>query len=409
MSSETARTTRSPGARRLVIGLVAAMLVAGCGSADDVPATKPRGESVTDRGQLVQVHFSRPGDAEGESYGVEMDVVAHGADQSRTKLELLVSGRVDESIMVVRDGNRALLYDPKTEAGYTLMEAADEHPEDLPWESSPLDPNSDDFQEACPDADPAGTKRILGREAVGYACTWKGPDEGMDQPAKLWLDKATRMLLEYGAMKATEFALDPEIDEKTFSTKPPAGADVDVVKATGKGPPPPDQEEPAPEDALATIASTSPIPIYYLGPEFEGMALSEVAIFDDVSGSEVEGDMSIDDGQSLVLFYGEDFQMSTTRFVPDHYRNSEGCSRLQPLRSVPTVEQSDAVSLISADLVIWLAVVNPRQAAPAAAALVEVGKEPTASDLPAPPARNVALIDHACGAKPGDHGKVSED
>ena len=286
------------------------------------------------------------------------------------------------------------------------MEAADEHPEDLPWESSPLDPNSDDFQEACPDADPAGSKTILGREAVGYACTWKGPAEGMDQPEKLWLDKATRMLLEYGAMKATEFALDPEIDEKTFSTKPPAGADVDVVKATGKGPPPPDEEEPAPEDALATIASTSPIPIYYLGPEFEGMALSEVAIFDDVSGSEVEGDMSIDDGQSLVLFYGEDFQMSTTRFVPDHYRNSEGCSRLQPLRSVPTVEQSDAVSLISADLVIWLAVVNPRQAAPAAAALVEVGKEPTASDLPAPPARNVALIDHACGAKPGDHGML---
>ena len=409
MSSETARTTRSPGARRLVIGLVAAMLVAGCGSADDVPATKPRGESVTDRGQLVQVHFSRPGDAEGESYGVEMDVVARGADQSRTKLELLVAGRVDESIMVIRDGNRALLYDPKTEAGYTLMEAADEHPEDLSWESSPLDPNSDDFQEACPDADPAGSRTILGREAVGYACTWKGPDEGMDQPEKIWLDKATRMLLEYGAMKATEFALDPEIDEKTFSTKPPAGADVDVVKATGKGPPPPDEEEPAPEDALATIASTSPIPIYYLGPEFEGMALSEVAIFDDVSGSEVEGDMSIDDGQSLVLFYGEDFQMSTTRFVPDHYRNSEGCSRLQPLRSVPTVEQAEAVSLISADLVIWLAVVNPKQASPAAAALVEVGKEPTDRDLPAPPARNVALIDHACGAKPGDHGKVSED
>ena len=46
------------------------------------------------------------------------------------------------------------------------------------------------------------------------------------------------------------------------------------------------------------------------------MALSEVAIFDDVSGSEVQGDMSIDDGQSLVISYGEDFQMSTTRFVP---------------------------------------------------------------------------------------------
>ena len=267
---------------------------------------------------------------------------------------------MDESILVIRDGNRALLHHAEAETPYTLMEAADEHPEDLPWESSPLDPNSDDFQEACPDADPAGSKTILGREAVGYACTWKGPDEGMDQPEKVWLDKATRMLLEYGAMKATEFVVDPEIDEKTFSTKPPAGADVHVVKATGKGPPPPDEEEPAPEDALATIASTSPIPIYYLGPEFEGMALSDVSIFDDDSGSEVEGDMSIDDGQSLCVSYGEDFEMSTTRFVPDNYRNSEGCSRLQPLRGVPTVEQAEAVSLISADLVIWLARGQPK-------------------------------------------------
>ena len=411
MSMETARITRS-GACRLVLGLVATVFVAGCGSAGDAPTAEPREESVTEGvPQLIRVQYTRPLDVESESYGVKMDVIARGADQSRTKLDLLVEGgRVDESILVIRDGNRALMYDPGAKTpSYELMEAADEHPEDLPWESSPLDPNSDDFQEACPDADPAGSKTILGREAVGYACTWKDPDEGMDQPEKIWLDKATRMLLEYGAMKATEFVVDPEIGEKTFSTKPPAGAEVHVVQATGKGPPPPDEEEPAPEDALATIASTSPIPIYYLGPEFEGMALSEVAIFDDVSGSEVEGDLSIDDGQSLVLVYGEDFQMSTSRFVPDHYRNSEGCSRLQPLRGVPTVEQAEAVSLISADLVLWLAVVNPRQAAPAAAALVEVGQGPTDADLPAPPARNVALIDHACGAKPGDHGMPHQD
>jgi hypothetical protein len=184
-----------------------------------------------------------------------------------------------------------------------------------------------------------------------------------------------------------------------------------VVKETGKNPPPPDQGEgePSPEDALATIASTSPIPIYYLGPEFEGTSLSEVAIFDDVSGSEVPGDLTIDDGQSLVIWYGEDFQMSTTQFLPDNYRKAEGCSRLQTLRGVPTVEQAEAVSLFSADLVIWLGVENPKQAAPAAAALVEVGKAPTEANLTAPPAENSALIDKACGAKPGDHGRRSED
>ena len=119
--------------------------------------------------------------------------------------------------------------------------------------------------------------------------------------------------------------------------------------------------------------------------------------------------MRIDEGQTLYVSYGDDFEMSTTRFVPGNYRNVDGCSRRQPLRGVPTVEQDEAVSLVSADLVIRVDVVNPEQAAPAAAALVEVGKEPTAADLPAPPPRNVALIDKACGAKPGDHGKVFED
>jgi outer membrane lipoprotein-sorting protein len=413
MSVETSTTSRPRGLRLLLLGLLATVLVAGCGSADDAPAAEPRGESVKEGGpQLIRVHYTRPLEAESESYGVEMDVIARGADQSRTKLVWLVEDRrVEMTVLIIRDGNRALLYDAEAETPYTLMEAANEHPEDLPWESSPLDPGSDDFQEACPDADQSGTRTILGRDAVGYACTWNDADEGMDQPEKMWLDEATGMLLEYGSMKATEFVVDPEIDEKTFSAEPPAGADVHLVKATGKGPPPPDQgeDEPNPEDALATIASTSPAPVYYLGPEFEGTALSEVAIFDDVSGSEVEGDLSIDDGQSLVIWYGEDFEMSTTQFIPDHYRNSEGCSRLHPLRGVPTVEQAEAVSLISADLVIWLGVGNPEQAAPAAAALVEVGKEPTDADLPAPPARNVALIDKACGAKPGDHGRPNED
>jgi outer membrane lipoprotein-sorting protein len=66
---------------------------------------------------------------------------------------------------------------------------------------------------------------------VGYACTWPDQDEGADQPEKVWVDRATGMLLEYGDLKAREFVVNPEITENTFSTKPPAGADVHVVKA----------------------------------------------------------------------------------------------------------------------------------------------------------------------------------
>lgn len=414
MSLGTARTSRPQRARLLVLGLVATMLVAGCGSAEEAPAAEARRAAVTEPGsQLIRVHYTQPPDAETESYGVEMDVIARGADQSRTKLDLLVEdGRVDETILFIRDGNRVLLHNAQAEPQYTLMEAADEHPEELPWGSSPLDPDSDVFAHVCSDSDPArtGTRTILGRAAVGYACTGEDPDTGRDQPEEIWLDKATGLLLEFGSLRAREFVVDPEIDENTFSTKPPAGSDVHVIKATGKSPTPPDhgEDQPSPEDALATIASTSPIPIYYLGPEFEGAPLSEVIIFDDISGADVPGDLSIDAGQSLVISYG-DFEMSTTQFVPLNYHNAAGCSRLHPLRGVPTVEQSDAVSLFTADLVIWLGVESPQQAAPAAAALVEVGKGPTDSDLPAARARNVALIDKACGARPGDHGRPVED
>src|SRR5680860_1695418 len=106
--------------------------------------------------------FSRPlpPDPDG-GYGVEMDVIARGTDQSRTTMDLIVEdGRVDETILFIREGNRALLYDAEAETPYTLMEAADENPDDFPWESSPLEPDSDLFAQICPDADPAGTRTV---------------------------------------------------------------------------------------------------------------------------------------------------------------------------------------------------------------------------------------------------------
>ncbi len=240
MSVETASTRQLRGTRLLLVGVVATMVAAGCGSAGDPPAGDPRPESTTEGGpQLVKVHYTRPLPADPDGgYGVEMDVTAHGADRSRTELVWLVEdGRVEMTVLIIRNGNRALMYDAEAETPYTLMEAADEHPEDLPLESSPLEPDSDDFQEACPDADPTGTRTIVGRAAVGYACTWEDPNPPWT-PEEIWLDEATGMILQNGAIKATEFVVDPEIDGNAFSTKPPVGADVHVVKATGKGPPP---------------------------------------------------------------------------------------------------------------------------------------------------------------------------
>ena len=156
------------------------MLVAGCGSTGEAKG-EPRKGSTSERGRpLVRVHYSRPvlKDPD-DGYGVEMDVIAHGADQSRTKMDWLVEkGQVDETVVIVRNGNRALAHDAEAETPYTLMEAADENLDDLPWESTPLDPDSGLFRQLCPDPVRTGTRTrtILGRDAVGYACTWADQD-----------------------------------------------------------------------------------------------------------------------------------------------------------------------------------------------------------------------------------------
>ena len=411
MSSETARTTRPPAARRLVLGLVAAMLVAGCGSADDAPAAKPRGESVTDRGlQLVRVHYTRTLDAEGESYGVEMDVIARGADQSRTKVDWLVDGRVDESILFIRDGNRALRYSADAETPYTLMEAADEHLEDLPWESSPLDPDSDLLLRVCPSPDVVGTRTILGREAVGYACTWKDPGEGMDQPEKIWLDKATRMLLEYGPMKATEFVIDPGIDERTFSTKPPAGADVDVVKATGKGPPPPDQgeDEPAPEegeiDTLGEVTSTNR-EAFYLGDEADGKHLAVVSELDGILAFEYGRcmDNNVEGGCLRPL----NVSSQPTKNWGSR-GESAGCKRLRPVLGVPAANMGQLTVFTGSSIVgiSYLKAVSngfvsvPSREAALAPQLRAVGQPTAAKTLPPPDPETQAFVDQHCGPEP---------
>ena len=141
-------------------------------------------------------------------------------------------------------------------------------------------------------------------------------------------------------------------------------------------------------------------------------------IFDDDSGAEAEGDHSLDPGQTLVIMYGEScsaedgtcnpkFEITTEPFRPERYEIAVDCARLASLRGVPTVQQADAVSLFTANLVIRLGNTAdaPQQATAAAAALREVGQDqPKGANLPAPPGHIVALVDKACAQKPGDKG-----
>jgi len=393
-----------PWLRLVGLGLVVASLTAGCGS-----------DSAGGNSGALQIHFDYVREDVGEGGGgrVVMDVIVLGAEKSRTKKAVYFDGELDETFLTIRNGNRALMYNEDAEPEYTVLEAVDEHPEFL-FEELSLGPESPQFQEACRGAKPSGERTILGRDAVGYACEPRDPCSST-KSEEIWLDKATGLLLEFGVKKATEVTVDPVIDENTFSTTPPAGADVHVIKATGQGAP--ESENKPPElsaaAALRKVAAASPTPIYYLGPEFEGEALCDIAIGEVGSevGLEVTGDLDLDGSETVSIWYGRDFQMSTEPFNPRWYSAAtSGCERLDPLRGVPTVESGGKVRLFTADQVIDLGTVayTPEAMASAAAALRVAGQEPTSEDLPAPLPRNVARVDTACGASPVGEGPVGK-
>jgi hypothetical protein len=361
---------------------------------------------------------------------IEVDVIADGTERSRTRITLFAepAAPADETIVTILDGERGLAYSDSAESPYTVVEAPEEHPGDFPlFLRGVLEPGSDQFHQVCPDARRHGAATIAGRDAVGYTCRWADRDESLPQPKTLWLDAAiTGLILKYGFYEAQKVILDPVVDESTFSTRPPAGADVEVIKARGTGRPSAvesDGEEPAPgpEAELRRIAATSATPIYYLGAEFAGEVLSDLVIFNDDTGGQAEGDHSLDPGQSLSIGYGQAcdgdtcsprFEVGTERFVPDRYRRAVGCHRLPSLRGVPTVQQSDAVWLFTDSFVVRLGGTAdaPKVASAAASALREAGQEqPTGADLPAPPARIAALVGRACGVEPGDRRPVAEN
>jgi hypothetical protein len=353
------------------------------------------------------------------------DVVTAGAQRSRVTFTV----PVDDPVTVYRyvwDGDRVLeAGDEADDLSYTLYEAPEEVEGLLDEVTSwILNPESEAFAAACRDAQPfEATKEIAGRNAVGFRCR---EDDGS---ATMWIDSETDLLLslsgipvgeggEVGTLRAERVTLDVPVDDRTFSTDPPAGAEVEVVEPTGVSAPPPDQGDGEGSAAeleaeLREIAATttSATPIYYVGPEFDGEALSDVVIFNNDSGGEAEGDHSLDPGQSLGIMYGDEFQMDTAPFRAANYENAAGCRRLPNLRGVPTVQQADAVWLFTAEFVVRLGNTAdaPKRATKAARALREASQDhPTATDLPAPPSSIVALVDRACGQKPGDQGPPIE-
>lgn len=94
------------------------------------------------------------------------------------------------------------------------------------------------------------TKTILGRAAVGYRCNDAAARRGLLSPGVAWLDEVTGIVLEERFMVAEKLDLDPGIDENTFSTRPPADAEVTVIAAKS---PPTGDALPAPDFTLDLV------------------------------------------------------------------------------------------------------------------------------------------------------------
>jgi hypothetical protein len=400
--------------------LASVMLCAGCGggSTSDGSGDDPAAEASEVGAIRGQYRLTYPDDDEWyATYEVVTD-----ADEG-TRVELTVP--VDRPVTVYRvvwDGHRVLeAGDEANDLSYTLYEAPEEEEGLLEIVNAwVVDPGSEKFARVCPDAEPVDeTKEIAGRSAIAFRCRVVATGGH----GTLWIDKETHLLLrltgvpgegEPGTIEAERVTLDVPIDAQTFSTQPPAGADVEVVEATGITPPPPEEPKSAAEleAILRDIAATtdSPTPIYYVGREFAGEPLSDVVIYNRASGGEAEGDLTLDRGQGLSIMYGDRFTIDTSPH--GDFGAAVGCSRKADLRGVPTVLWSDGTILFTQDAAIRLSDTagKPRKAAEAAQALREAQEDqPTDADLLPPPAHVVAGIDQACGQKPGEHGPMPED
>jgi hypothetical protein len=407
--------------RAAVTVLASVMLCSGCGggSTSDDSGNGPAAEA-SDVGAIRAQYRLTFG--EDDDWYALYEVVTEAGEGTRVELTVPVDRPVTV-YRVVWDGHRVLeAGDEAKDLSYTLYEAPEEEEGLLDFVNLwVLDPDSEAFARVCPEADPLDdTREIAGRSAIGFRC------EVETGQGTLWIDRETHLLLlqsgvpgeggEPGTFRAERVTLDAPTDAQTFWTQPPAGADVDVVEATGITPPPPEEPKSAAEleAILRDIAATtdSPTPIYYVGREFAGEPLSDVVIYNSASGGEAEGDATLDRGQGLWIMYGDRFTIDTRPYGEIDFGAAVGCSRKADLRGVPTVWWSDGTTLFTQDAVIRLSDTagKPRKAAAAAQALREADEEqPSDVDLIRPSADVIAGVDQGCGQKPGEHGPMPED
>ncbi|GAA1655902.1 hypothetical protein GCM10009744_55630 [Kribbella alba] len=202
-----------------------------------LPSTMPPSTGTTRRGpQPVEVTYLVQINEDQSTGQFRYNVVTDGATKMRVKESLYAEpGVVGEEAVYTWDGTRMLVFSEQNAPPYTVYEAPREHPNEFTaitsWQT-----NLWSAARAPGCTHLKTTQPMLGRLAAGYRCVTASPDPAAPAPGDLWVDQATGILLKAPDLVAEKLVLNPKTDAKTFSTMPPAGAEVTVIAAKKASP-----------------------------------------------------------------------------------------------------------------------------------------------------------------------------
>jgi hypothetical protein len=155
------------------------------------------------------------------------------------------------------------------------------------------------------------------------------------------------------------------------------------------------------ERLLASYAASS-TPAYFLGDGYAGLPITDV--------SRDEGVTQIIYGTCTVPPFSEGgcappLSVQTRAFTADGWSIAVGCSRLADIRGVPALDFGGGTVLVLDGLTVT--VFDDRsdiaKSSAAAADIRRIGQTSPGS-LSRPKTADLALVDRACGAHPGEHG-----
>jgi outer membrane lipoprotein-sorting protein len=205
----------------LATSCVCVFALASCGTDRQATGDSSRAEPPTS-GQAISAHYTLP---EGEIGLPRVRVTTAGPDLIRFEWDIL-EDNPPTHWLVIYDGDRLFAHLTDFKDPYQLYDSPDDFG-GLFYDyvrSWVLLPGSERLAEACPRAEPIGTRSILGRTAVGYRCGRSRAE--MVTAREMWVDQTTGLVLQAGRVVADQVDTDPQIDASTFSTTPPEGVEV---------------------------------------------------------------------------------------------------------------------------------------------------------------------------------------